>query len=244
MPKKEAGASISARSPHKWNREDDKSLLIWRAEGKTDKEIAAITSFTPTQLACRRHRLHTDPSRQDYLLELKGEIARELSQTAGNEEWRTIPEWPAYETSSDGRIRHEDRRRQLKAHCNHGGYPMVSLYRDGKGTTTAVHRIVAMTFLGERPTGYTINHKDGNKLNNSVENLEFVTLKENREHAIRLGLWGFGERNGNSKLTKDQVIRIRELYGTMPHYKLARLFGIQKSTTMAIGKRKIWKHIP
>lgn len=159
------------------------------------------------------------------------------------EEWKPVVGFPQYEVSSRGSVRNRQRRKLLKSHCNHGGYPMVCIYNDGVGVTTAVHRIVALAHLGLRPDGLTINHKDGNKLNNNVENLEYVTSRANREHAIEHGLWGFGEKNGLAKLTEDDVRTIRSLHGTIPLYRIAQQFDVTRQNVSSIVKRKTWGHI-
>ena len=64
----------------------------------------------------------------------------------------------------------------------------VNLYKDGKPKEFLVARLVAMTFLGLPPKGYTVNHKDGNRLNNAIENLEWLTIGDNVRHAFETGL--------------------------------------------------------
>lgn len=120
---------------------------------------------------------------------------------------------------------------------------MVSVYRGGVGTTTAIHRMVALTFLGQRPPTLTINHKDGDKLNNKIDNLEYVSLCKNREHAIANGLWGFGVKNGMAKITEDDVRTIRALHGTTPMYRIGERFGITRQCVSFIVKRETWKHV-
>ena len=71
---------------------------------------------------------------------------------------------------------------------DHRGYPLVNLHRDGKGKTTRVHRIVAQNFIDNPLNNKTVNHKNGNKLDNRVENLEWMTYKENSQHSFRTGL--------------------------------------------------------
>lgn len=161
-----------------------------------------------------------------------------------NEKWKPVVGYPNYEVCSSGRVRHVERRIILKHHSNHAGYPMVCLYKDGVGTTTAVHRIVALAHLGSRPENFTINHKDGNKENNDVSNLEYVSMQTNREHAIRNGLWGFGERNGLAKLTENDVREIRALSGSMPRYRIAERYGVTRTTVSDILKGRTWTHVP
>ena len=94
--------------------------------------------------------------------------------------------------------------RQVKA-------KVISQYRDKDGYLLAtcrglssngqvrVHRLVALCYLGEPPLGAEVNHKDGNKENNDVSNLEYVTSKENSVHAVRLGLIKTGKHHHNTK---------------------------------------------
>jgi hypothetical protein len=74
--------------------------------------------------------------------------------------------------------------RKLNQKINHKGYLVV--YMNGK--THLIHSLVANFILGKRPHGLCVNHIDGNKLNNSPSNLEYVTLSENTKHSIRTGL--------------------------------------------------------
>lgn len=75
----------------------------------------------------------------------------------------------------------------------------VSLWKNGKPKDYLVARLVAMTFLGKPPEGYTVNHKDGNRLNNNIENLEWLSLEDNVRHAFATGLM--------SRTQKDIVLK-------------------------------------
>jgi hypothetical protein len=66
------------------------------------------------------------------------------------------------------------------------GYPIVSIW--GWGGRVRVHNLVAETFIGKKPFGSQVNHIDGNKCNNTPENLEYISQKENLRHAFRTGL--------------------------------------------------------
>ena len=73
-------------------------------------------------------------------------------------------------------------------HCIKHGYCTVSFSKNGKSTTLYVHRVVAQAFLQNAEGKPEVNHIDGNKLNNAIDNLEWVTISQNQKHAIKLGL--------------------------------------------------------
>ena len=114
-----------------------------------------------------------------------------------NEVWKNIPEFEDYQISNYGRVKSLDRiirqyghkrfyervmrGRILKHRTQNGGYQIVWLSRNGKSIAKTVHRLVSITFIGYRK-GMDINHKDGNKQNNKLENLEWVTRSENIKH--------------------------------------------------------------
>lgn len=105
--------------------------------------------------------------------------------------------YPGYQASSTGFIRSfwdfhgrmVDAPKILKPSINKDGYYEITLYsRDGHRATKRIHRLVANTFLGEHP-GLVVNHINGNKLDNRIENLEFVTAEENSTLASEAGLY-------------------------------------------------------
>ena len=104
------------------------------------------------------------------------------------EEWRQIQKHPNYDASSEGRIRNRKTGRILKTRINDRGYESVCLHDRGEQTSTRVHRLIAETFIDENCEGLDVNHIDGNKTNNHIDNLEFCTRKENVQHAFKNGL--------------------------------------------------------
>lgn len=102
-----------------------------------------------------------------------------------NEVWRDIPSLANYQASSLGNIRHKghaSRRLQL----NNSGYLYVGVRVNGRFVNFRVHRLVAETFLPKIDGKNHINHIDGNKTNNSIDNLEWCTASENEVHKVQV----------------------------------------------------------
>ena len=104
--------------------------------------------------------------------------------------WRTINGYEGlYEVSSEGevaslRFNHTNNRKIIRQSCNTNGYRIVKLYKHGNKNTTRVHRLVAQAFL-PNPNGYDqVNHKDGVRTNNCMQNLEWVDNSENQKHSV------------------------------------------------------------
>lgn len=178
-----------------------------------------------------------------------------MSETNHTEEWRPVVGWESlYSVSSIGRVRRstDGRCRKKGALLSNGyhpdGYPLVSLYRNGQGRTKLVHGLVAEAFLGKRPKNHQVNHKDGNKANNRVANLEWVTPKQNSRHAIeQLGvqLGVLGERNPSAKLNEKKVCSMRAIYarGNITQAALAKIFRVSYVTAHEVVRGKNWKSV-
>ena len=126
------------------------------------------------------------------------------------------------------------------------GYHNVSFSVDGKVSKHKVHRLVAMAFIDNPENKYTVNHIDGNKTNNKVNNLEWATLSENNKHAYNTGLFTtFGENQPTSILKYDEVKKIRELYktGDYFHRELAVMFGVGRRHIGDIINNKRWANM-
>lgn len=106
------------------------------------------------------------------------------NQQPSNElEWKTVAEYDKYEVNIFGEIRHKKRKHILTPRKNSSGYGYVAFNINGQRKNFAIHRIVANAFISN-PNGYTeINHKDYNRLNNCVDNLEWVSSSQNKQHA-------------------------------------------------------------
>jgi hypothetical protein len=117
---------------------------------------------------------------------------------------------------------------------------------DGKGryTRRSVHDLVAAAFVGPKPPGYEVNHKDTNKHNNDYLNLEYTTRLENAQHAQRNGRYHRGEQVVQSKLTELDVRALRALRTCgWSQRKLAGAFKLSQATVWSIVNRKQWKHV-
>ena len=166
------------------------------------------------------------------------------------EQWLPIPGYePFYDVSSLGRVRrsahYEARPIGIrKARVAKMGYYMLALWAHNEGHSEYVHRLVCSAFHGPS-NGRQVNHKNGDRLDNRPENLEWVTSSENEHHAMReLGKTNAGERNGQSKLTAEQVLEIRSLHSQgIPNVALSERFGICERYVRSILSRRAWKHI-
>lgn len=120
-------------------------------------------------------------------------------------------------------------------------YDCVRLYKNGIGEKFSVHRIVAAHFLDDWDPELEVNHIDGNRYNNAVENLEMCTHQRNMEHAIANDLKNdYGEKSRNAKLTNAQAERIRERYyaGGVTQLELAIEYGVSHQTVSCIVRHK------
>ena len=106
------------------------------------------------------------------------------------EVWKDIPHYEGrYQASTLGNIRSIKRTKLTKGYISNGGYRMTCMTNAfGKVKYELWHRLIALTFIPQIEGKTDVNHKDGNKLNNSVDNLEWVSRKENIQHAWMKGL--------------------------------------------------------
>lgn len=102
--------------------------------------------------------------------------------------------------------------KRLKPFKDKAGYLHVGIEYRGKRRSFGVHQIVAMAFIGPCPLGHQVNHKDLDKSNNRLSNLEYLTPLQNSLHAIRNGHDTKGENNPRCKLSWKKVINIRKLW--------------------------------
>lgn len=121
-------------------------------------------------------------------------------------------------------------------------YCYVTLCKNNTYKNFYVHRLVAQAFINNNENKLIVNHINGIKTNNRVDNLEWCTYLENTKHAI---LNGFINQKGinsvKSKLNEKEVLEIKQ--SNLPHKELSKKYNISKSNISNIKTKRIWKHI-
>jgi hypothetical protein len=134
-------------------------------------------------------------------------------------DWRSVVGYEGrYEVSLSGEVLSLLTGRILKPGTQSRGYQTVLLY-DGSSPkrpqSKTVHSLVAEAFLGPRPDKMTINHLDGDKSNNRLDNLEYCSMRDNARHAVGHGLMA-PPGSHTAKLDEHQVQLIRDIYAAKP----------------------------
>lgn len=190
------------------------------------------------------------------------EKENEMAEMNVSEEtWKDIAGYEGiYQVSDKGRVRGVDRRmavnrnrpgtqffrgRNLMPSQDRGGYHRVSLNRSGQIEQRSISRLVVAAFCGDIEDQLEVNHKDGNKANNQLENLELVTPSENCRHRDANGLRDAarGSGHGQAKLDEQIVSRIIGELNLFDGKVLADKYGVSTSTISLIRRGKIWKHV-
>jgi len=107
---------------------------------------------------------------------------------------------------------------------------------EGKRKCCQVHRLVALTYIPNPNNKPMVNHKDGNSLNNCVDNLEWMINKENSDHAFKSGLI-------KKPLTSGEVVELRKLCQFFPCRKISLAYGFHPSTVWDIFKRRRYAEV-
>lgn len=169
--------------------------------------------------------------------------------------WKDLENFPGYQVSTLGNVKSINRFRKTKGNHlakvkgknltirkNKRGYLECRI----KNIDKVIHRLVAQTFLSNVENKPQVNHIDGNKTNNKLYNLEWVTNSENQRHAIKLGLKPSvkEENNPNTHLTNEIVSNIKELYNNGKSIaNLSVTFKINIEIIRSIIYGNSWKNI-
>ncbi len=167
-------------------------------------------------------------------------------QSAGR--LKPFPRNPAYLVCDDGRVLRKDRTGWLAPHLSKlGNYPSVSLCADGKMRTWTIHRLIALTFLGNPPSPeHEVAHQDGKSINSNIDNIRWKTRVENQADRIAHGTSNRGERHGMAKLTNSQVSDIKNRlrsYQWGDGVRLANEFGVAPSRISMIKNSRTRNHV-
>ena len=149
-----------------------------------------------------------------------------------------------YYVTDDGRVWSERTQKYLSPQYDKNGYVKVQMRStDNKSHRYSVHRLVLENFKPvQGMEKLQVNHKDDNKLNNNLSNLEWTTCEENITHAIQNNLRA--TINGASKLTPEQVIEIfRRAWNGETNIKLGKEFNVHPDQIGRIKNKKSWKNI-
>ena len=143
-----------------------------------------------------------------------------------------------YIITKQGEIINKHNNRKLKPQPNGKGYLRVIIGKQ----KYFVHRLVAEKYIPNPNNKLQVNHIDGNKLNNCVDNLEWVTNQENRNHAIKNNLYIYGDRCSWAKLTSNEVLEI--LNDDKHNFtELSKIFNVSRNTISNIKYGRTWKQL-
>lgn len=149
-----------------------------------------------------------------------------------------------YRVSNKGNVFIVKKGRNQKLLLVKKGYLLCDLYKSGVKKRISVHRLVATHFLDKQLDKNQVNHKNGIKTDNRVENLEWMTNSENMRHAINLGLKKVLKGDElPSKLTEEQARTIKYELGHLTQKNISYLYKISRVTVSDIRRGKSWKHI-
>lgn len=152
-----------------------------------------------------------------------------------NNSFKPIKNYEDYLVNENGDVFSKKNNKLLKPRESKNGYLKITLYKNGKCKTFSIHRLVALAHLNN-PNNYpVINHKDGNKLNNNISNLEWCTVSQNIKHAFDNGLCETCRAASRQNCKNAHEARIKHL-----DENLKELFDeifIRKSKTKDISKK-------
>lgn len=167
-------------------------------------------------------------------------------------EWRKIPGFGRYSVREDGAIRRDAckhcgvKERRITPGINDRGYLRAGIVRDDdRNITRTVHSFVALAFIGSRPAGMVVCHRNGKKLHNHYRNLRYGTQKSNIADALAHRTHVMGSRHPHAKLTEAKVRKIHRLWATgkLSQEAIGKLYGVSQRAVWQILHGKRWRHV-
>lgn len=216
-----------------------------------------VTGEDNTRYASKANRLIRkdlkSKIRKVRIKEIVPEYYTDINFNPKDEIWKYVDNFEnLYKISNYGRIISYNKNKNGKflkpkiLICRTSKTPLLhGLSKNSKDKSITVHRLVATHFIPNPLSLPEINHIDGNKHNNHVSNLEWMTHKDNVQHAVDNNLTNKGEKSFLSKLTNDKVLEIRNLKENenLSYRKISILYGVKPNTIKSIILRKTWRHI-
>lgn len=145
--------------------------------------------------------------------------------------WKSVVGFEGiYEVSNLGSVKSIYNNGRILKGYNCNGYRAVSMWKNKKGTIKYIHHIVLESFLHERIDGFIVNHKDGIKFNNRLDNLEYSTYSDNNQHAYNIGL----KTGVNRKFSREQILEIISLHPRYSFKSIADMYGVGFGTITQI----------
>jgi hypothetical protein len=172
-----------------------------------------------------------------------------------DEVWKPIKNFDGYYVSNLGRVKSTKQNKEIilknrtitpnKNNRYYLPYQQVVLYDNGKQNTKMIHRLVAECFLSNLDNKIQVHHIDNDVTNNELKNLEWVTASENVKYTLGYRKENRGVENNKSKLSEEDVLKIRKMYGenNITQRELAKLFNVSQPNIKEIVKFRTWKHL-
>jgi len=235
MKRKEFGVHILVAKEFLENKEN-KPIVNHKDGNKLNNNLDNLEWVTYIENSNHAHN--------NGLVKYNTNITRASQEDEDNEIWRKINGvYDIYEVSNKGRIR---RGSFIRKQVLSNGYFRTNLSKNNKLKSFYIHILVAETFISNIPENFVVNHKDGNKLNNNLDNLEIISQQENVVHAYKNNLINTrrGSAHQNSKITEEdayEIFRLRKEGKTQK--EIGQAFGISREQARDIINRKRWKHL-
>lgn len=166
-----------------------------------------------------------------------------------NEVWVSIKGYPNYQISNLGNVKSLNNYKRndckiLSPSLSKSGYYHIGIRLNKKRIYHTIHRLIAIHFINNNENYKCVNHKDGNKLNNSIENLEWCNYSINNKHAYDNGLNKNNENHGKSKLSNNDVLLIKKKLNNKENQREISIeFNVNKSTISLINTKKTWANL-